>query len=140
MVLLIVAFIGQVSKADCLFGDSLVQMARMRDLHTGKKVTLNARSSLSEVQKEQLKTGMDEKSVKEAFERTDNEEFWSHNVWDSAHRKGYTLYVYSGGENIHGFIFERMGTKPVATVGDGSVDNCKAKFENYDVLPWFYTN
>lgn len=140
MGLLIVAFIGQLSRADCLFGDTMVQMARMRDLHTGKKVTLDARSVLSEVQKVQIKTGMDAKSVKEAFHITDNGEFWSHDVWDSAHKKGYTLYVYSAGENIHGFIFERKGTKPVATVGDGSVDNCKPKYENYDALPWFYTN
>ncbi len=140
VVLVSVTFLTSVSGADCVFGDSLVQMARMRDLHTGKKVTLNTGSALSEVQKEQLKTGMDARSVKEAFGITDDGEFWLHDVWDSAHKKGYLLYVYSAGENIHGFIFERKGTKPVAIIGDGSLENCKANYENYDALPWFYTN
>ncbi|MEA3307291.1 MAG: hypothetical protein U9Q34_05865, partial [Elusimicrobiota bacterium] len=133
------------ANAGCLFGDTLVQMARMNDLETGREVVLKLRNRLSKTQINQLTRAFSKEyeekfTLKDVFAATDDGLIYERKVYDSYGQKHYTMYIYSAGDNMHGFIFEGKTLKQVARIGDGSIYNCKVGFELYDFLPWFYTN
>lgn len=129
----------------CLFGDTLVQMARMNDLEAGREITLKADSKLTKLQIAQLTQAFSQEweenyTLKNVFEATDDKEIYEREIYDVYSRITYTMYIYSAGDNTHGFIFESKTLKQVARIGDGSIYDCKVDFEMYDFLPWFYTN
>lgn len=131
----------------CLFGADLVQMARMGDLKANKARVLKNPTKLTDLQKKQILAGMkptleseelELDKIENAFEATQDKEFVSRRIFDSAHKKAYLLYVYSGGDNVHGFITRDNSDELVAQISDGSIEegSCKVDFENYDALPW----
>ncbi len=145
MLILVLSFMSFSSASACLFGDTLVQMARMSDLETSTEVTLKPNTKLNKLQIAQLTQAFSQEweenfSIQDVFEATDDGLIYERKVYDSYNRKHYTMYIYSAGENMCGFIFEAKTLKQVARIGDGSIYNCKVDFEMYDFLPWFYTN
>jgi hypothetical protein len=133
------------ANAGCLFGDTLVQMARMSDLETGHELTLKENTKLTKIQKGQIMQAFSKEykepfTIKDAFEFTDDGLIYERKVYDTYSQITYTMYIYSAGDNMHGFIFEAKTLNQVARIGDGSIYNCTVDFEMYDFLPWFYTN
>lgn len=130
----------------CLFGGTLVEMARLRDLLTDPAVTLTAKTQMTELQKRQIvgalqKEGWTEiKTVQDAFAHTDDKQFFSHRVVSQSTGKAYTMYIYSAGDNVHGFIYEENTLERAARIGDASIYDCKPDYESYGSLPWFYSN
>jgi hypothetical protein len=139
-------FVTASASADCVFGKDMVQMARFRDLKVSKQITLTPTSKLTPLQVEQIMAGAkvmefeDAANASEVIKDLDDSELWIRRVWDSAHRVAYQFYIYSLGDNIQGFITEEKSAKIVAKVGDASFYECEPQFDNYDSLPWFYSN
>lgn len=125
---------------ECLFGGDLVQMARMRDLEVGPERKLRPGAALTAIERRQLVDGIGAGSPLEAFDLTDDKEFLARDVRDTAHGREFVLYVYHGGDNAHGFIYEKGTLNRVAELGDGAFQACTVGFGNYAALPWFYSN
>jgi hypothetical protein len=126
--------------ASCLFGDHLIQTARMKDLNFSKERIVTIKSVLTAKEEKQILVGTETNSLENAFDSTDDGEFWIRSVEDTAHQRSFTLFVYSSGDNIQGFFSSDSDDSVVAKVGDGEVYDCKVSYSNYDDLQWFYTN
>ena len=69
-------------------------------------------------------------SFTKALKFTDNHSFWMHKITvTNQNNKVFMLYIYSAGDNIHGFFVDNDTGEVVAEIGDGSIVNCTARFE-----------
>ena len=140
LLLISLLIVGGNASASCIFGDDLVETARMKDLNVSSDKTISEKSKVSRITKQHIVTGMEAYSFPEALEMTDDGKFWVHSVEDTTHAGDYLMYIYSAGDNINGFFVDVETNDIVAKVGDGSIHSCIVDFENYDKLDWFYTN
>ena len=133
------------SAGACLFGNTLVEMARMSDLSAGPEIILTRGTVLPDLQKKQIVSALqkeweDIRTIQDAFDYTDDGLFYVRRILDTLSHESYTMYIYSAGDNVHGFIFREATTEQVARIGDASIYDCRVSFQRYDYLPWFYSN
>jgi hypothetical protein len=126
----------------CIFGEHLVDMARMADLDISDAQTIDASTPLEGIVKEQvLDTAFDPgMTLEEVIDSTDDAEIDLLTVRDEAHRRNFKMYVWSAGDNTVGRIYYSQSLRIAAEIGDGSIGDCDAGYSNYDDLPFFYTN
>jgi len=127
------------SSAECLFGSSTVQMARLvNDLIVGEEEILSRSTHMTDLQGAQIMAGMGVTSLSDAFVTSDDNVLRTRLVEDRNTGRQYTLYVFAKWDGFVGFIFERGNMRRAATIGNGRIVKCTAEFEGHDVLPWAY--
>lgn len=140
-VILFGVLFGKSAFAICVFGDHLVQTARMNDLEfSEEKIITSDLKSATPEEINHLKIGMKVQNISEVMEEHYEARIWVRTIIDTAHERNYSMYLYSSGDNIVGFFIDNRTNNIIAEVGDGSIYNCKAFVEEYDHLRWFYTN
>lgn len=141
---LVAMLFGHSAFAFCIFGDHLVETARMSDLTVSKERIIRSKSDLRPNEREHfirhIKNYTHQSSFQEAIDYTDYREFAARTIRDTVHNREYTMYLYLAGDTWAGFFVDNQTKKMVATVSDGSIYKCKAGFDNFDALKWFYVN
>lgn len=136
----------------CLFGEDLVEMALSRALFAGPEITVTGDSDLGPIELANVLEGMSTvngfdaeedgvfKTLEEAVDSTDDHEIYKRHILDPLHFRQFDMYLFSGGDNISGFIYYSSERRLAATVGDASIGDCVPLFNHYEGLPWFYSN
>ncbi len=143
ILVLVLSVMSATAASACLFGDTLIQMARMSDLQTGPEIVLKETSKITKLQSKQLiqafsKEYEEKFTMKKIFEFADDGVLYVRSVFDTRNYKTYTMYLYAAGDTVCGYIFEEKTLKQVAVIGDGSIYKCTVSFNRYTSLPWFY--
>ena len=138
---------GSSSWAICLFGDFSFETYRMADLkyHSTRELTEEKVKDPKIIK--QIIVGMDFsfgrviETLSDAFGATDEGMIFVSDVIDTAHNnRVFKYYKYSAGNTSAGFFVHNKTDEVVALMGDQEISWCIVDFENYDSLPWFYTN
>ncbi len=138
------------SFSKCLFGDDLVDTARMKDLIVSEEQTLNKDSKVNKKTLSQIIKGVSaslgvsvtsyEEALKYASYSLEKAELWVRSIKDTAHDRNYRMYLFDAGGNIYGFFINTESNDVEALITDGQITSCETDFEDFDRLDWFYTN
>jgi hypothetical protein len=124
----------------CLFGEKLLETARMRDLIASQEKTIAADTVIRPFEKNQLITAFHTRDIETAIRATDRDEVYQRRIWDNAHHEAYYLYMWLTGDIYTGVIFQGKTNHAAARIHDGNIVDCVVYLENYDALPWLYIN
>lgn len=128
--------LGRFLDGACVFGRRYRDLfGRAENMVVIGRRTLTVSSTLSPLEGAQIlaaitATSHPASTVPAAFAAVDRNTIFETELWDASGRRAFTAYEMGAGDNSFGRIFVQGTTNVAATINDGDIEGCTAKWGN----------